>query len=243
MSKKLKVYGAISSDKGIAFNSTRNKGYCAMAHLNDDGTIETSYEEIDKKSNLNPSKPIAPKWLTTSITILGIAMIVYSIFYMLYYDDSFSNTICYSYLFMSLLCTSFIIVKELTFYWKTPKGRITGKFHSAEHMAIQAIEKLQKVPTLEEIRCFSRLERSCSTNPSTILALIYFLASFWGLLLNGVPSIVVYVFSLVLIIFLLTTGRLNFMQYITTVPPTDKELKVAIACAEEWFNHETIDDK
>jgi uncharacterized protein YqhQ len=106
-------------------------------------------------------------------------------------------------------------------------------------MAAQAIEKLQRVPTLEEIKHFSRIERSCGTNISTILVLMYFLASFWGLLLNGIPSIMVYVLSLVLLLFLLAKGWLNFIQYITTVPPTDEELLVAIAGIQEWYNHET----
>jgi uncharacterized protein YqhQ len=238
MTEKLTVNYAFSSDKGITFYSTRNKGYCVKAFLSDNGTIVTSYEEIDKKTKSNPSNPIAPKWLTTALTLLGIGMIVYSIFYMLYYDDSLSNTVSYAYLSVSLLGTSFIIINDLHFR-RTPKGRSTGKFHSAEHMAIQAIEKLQRVPTLEEIKCFSRIENSCGTNISMILALMYFLASFWGLLLHGIPSIIVYFFSFILLLYLLITGRLNFIQYITTIPPTDVELRVAIACAEEWYNHET----
>ena len=114
----------------------------------------------------------------------------------------------------------------------------TFKFHSAEHMVLNAYSKLKRVPTIEEIRQYSRFINDCGTNVTTQMVMSFtlmFLCTFIHNLLYmfiGMLSVNIIVFIL------LQCGFLNFLQKFTTIIPTDKELEVAIAGMNVWFENE-----
>jgi uncharacterized protein YqhQ len=122
---------------------------------------------------------------------------------------------------------------------RTTKGRSSFLYHSAEHMAINAIKSLQKVPTLEEIKQFSRFSTFCNTNEPFYYALLLLVVSSSILFFQSTTYTVVPLLGITLIFLLRISGGLNFTQYLSTIPPSDTELKVAIAGIQVWYDHET----
>ena len=108
------------------------------------------------------------------------------------------------------------------------------KFHSAEHMAVNAYEQLQRIPTLGEIKCFSRFSSKCGFMP--IVGRIVTHLSVIILLLFAIGgNMSTYYFALAFIpAFMLIAwhkGWFKFLQVLVTTPPTDNGLEVAI----EWL--------
>lgn len=123
----------------------------------------------------------------------------------------------------------------------------TAKYVAASHMATNAYRDLQKVPTLEEVKKYSMYSADCriiwtfisvfskTATCITILCLMtnvniftIFLAISISITLN------------ILIVFLFTSGIMNFLQFFITSKPTDKELEVAIAGLEAYEDMENI---
>lgn len=125
---------------------------------------------------------------------------------------------------------------------RNDSGRQAGRFHAAEHMAVNAYKKLQCVPTLIEIKKFSRFHIRCTSNKivSNILKnlLISLSTAFilnWNLLLYIVFIICIHI----LINISLKKGLFRCFQIFVTSKPNDIELQVAIEglnCFEEMEN-------
>lgn len=107
----------------------------------------------------------------------------------------------------------------------------TSKFVAASHMATNAYNKLQRIPTLEEVKKYSRFSSNSKicmpisrifSQAMLILFLIFFGNVSFGILLFF--SIIIPVASF----FITSSGILNFLQVFVTSKPTDEELKVAI---------------
>lgn len=109
------------------------------------------------------------------------------------------------------------------------KNYSTAKFHSAEHMVCNAYEKLKRVPTLEEIKRFSRFHKRCGS--CFYLSNFFFIISFTlcVLFLFKLPIYGIAMFSIILIFILDMKFRLlRFMQILVTNKPSEKELLLAI---------------
>ena len=112
------------------------------------------------------------------------------------------------------------------------------KFHSAEHMIINAYKKLERVPSLEEIREFSRFSNSCGTNVITQIVFSFILMFFCTFIPNiRLMNVAILSVNFVILI-LLQCGFLNFLQRYTTIVPTDRELLVAISGMNVWLENE-----
>lgn len=116
---------------------------------------------------------------------------------------------------------------------KSKNGSLVSlaKFHSAEHMAVNAYEQLQRIPTLGEIKRFSRFSKGCGfmlimhrivTHLSVIILLLFAIGG----------NMSAYYFALAIIpafmIIAWHKGWFKFLQVFFTAPPTDNELEVAI---------------
>lgn len=107
-------------------------------------------------------------------------------------------------------------------------GESVLRYHGAEHMVFNACQSLKKVPTLSEIKKFSRFHNSCGTNSTTIflgIEIAIFLSTF---LMHIVLSIAMIASSIGMLVCANKLGYLNLLQTISTKEPTDKELTVAI---------------
>lgn len=121
----------------------------------------------------------------------------------------------------------------IKFAYKMKAGtkRQTAKYHSAEHMAVNAHRKLHRVPTLEEIRFYSRFCKQCGSRIAIYKIVIYGTTCLLLSILNITPLYIYLPLSLVIITFVLVgcfQGWLIFLQIFVTNKPSDSELEVAI---------------
>ena len=127
--------------------------------------------------------------------------------------------------FLDLALTSYLM--------KSKNGSLVSlaKPHAAEHMAINAYEQLQRIPTLDEIKNFSRFSKDCGfmiilsrimTHLSVIILLLFAISG----------NMLAYYFALAIIpafmVIAWRKGWFKFLEVFVTAPPTDSELEVAI---------------
>lgn len=120
------------------------------------------------------------------------------------------------------------------------------KYHAAEHMACNAYKALQRVPTINEIREYSRFDCNCGTNITTEIIIIFPLMSLAEKIYffyNCSPIALVIMTGVIPISYLVLDryGYLNFLQYFTTEKPDEIELLVAIEGLKMWEEKEKID--
>lgn len=112
------------------------------------------------------------------------------------------------------------------------------KFHSAEHMAINAINDLQRVPTLEELKGYSRFSNNCGSNQVLCVFVFLVVILICTYLFNMVQSIVVLWLTVDILAIFRRLGWLNFCQYFSTKEPTERELNLAIEGLKFWYECE-----
>lgn len=143
----------------------------------------------------------------------------------------------------------FLRFVKFAYQMKSKKGkeRSTAKFHAAEHMVINAYEKLQRIPTFDEVKVSSRFSKNCGSKEILyrisnymLISLIIAFVTRW----NGF-----YYFWLAIIISIsmgiaYSKGWLRFLQVFITTPPSDSEIELAIEGIKEFekmeekLNHE-----
>ena len=102
------------------------------------------------------------------------------------------------------------------------------RFHSAEHMVLNAYKKLKRVPSLSEISQFSRFNNVCGTNIYTQIIINFSLMFACTFISNPFYELTGMLLVNALVPNLVQNGFLNFLQKFTTMSPTDKHLIVAI---------------
>ena len=109
-------------------------------------------------------------------------------------------------------------------------------------MSINAYEKLNRPPTLEEIRDSSRYSNDCGCTQIAFFSLHFLLLFFMTFITSIRIFIILSIVELTLLVFLRKTGRLNFLQKFNTETPTDQELEVAAIGIRTWYENEINDD-
>lgn len=237
MDDKKQVHQARSREDGIVFISNKIPALCYEAYINQNGEVETRIQPtivsnikdmgvfINSKSNAKIKRKVE-LYCKIAILFLAIASVIISK----------RVSIAVGLLYFSIIALKDVIdFTEAAWGLKAGKYKSTGRFHSAEHMVLNAYEKKQGIPTLEEIKSASRFDKACSSRKYINKILIF------GLLcvvmsLSGLVKIYVYLsLFAVLIIFSKFQQKYNlckFLQILVTNKPTDKELKVALAGIE-----------
>ena len=146
--------------------------------------------------------------------------------------------------FSLLLSKDLFEFLELSYQMKSKNGaeRSTAKYHAAEHMVLNAFRDLKRVPTLEEIKHYSRFSEYCGSmefiDKFTIHGLTSLLIALFGLFPLSIHIFICIVYLLILLF--CNTGKVTkFLQVAVTTPPTDLELEVAIeglSSLEEFDN-------
>ena len=136
-----------------------------------------------------------------------------------------------------------VVLNFLKFYFdnRIILGENVLRYHAAEHMVFNAWQNLKKVPTLGEIKKFSRFHKLCGTNSTTIFLGILISILLSTFLVNIGLSIAMIACCICILICANKLGYLNLLQFISTKEPTDKELTVAIKALK--FLKENIQDK
>ena len=230
---ELKIERAHSMSNGIRFYSKRHKGYVVNATINEQGIIQTNWTKSKEKSKEEK------KALTQKLFRLILCALPFSIIASLLFIGSSQNDFieCIRMFFISFslaLLSTFIIYYQIE--RKLDKNLL--KFHSAEHMIINAFRDLNRIPTLEELYKYSRFSNYCGTNITTCVSITFILIFVCSFIPDSLHRVIAMLICYTIIYILLNSGKLNFMQNLTTIKPTDTELLVAIEGLNVWLDNE-----
>lgn len=106
-----------------------------------------------------------------------------------------------------------------------------ARYHSAEHMIINAYQKLQRLPTLEELKTFSRFSDKCGSRIA-ISRIIEHIPISLLIAFSDKINFILYILIFIIIVKMgekmENTDFIKVEQVLVTEPPTDLELEVAI---------------
>lgn len=112
------------------------------------------------------------------------------------------------------------------------------KNHAAEHMVFAAYQKLKRIPTLEESKCFSRISPCCGiTLYSSFITyqiigfIIYILIDF------VIPEIILFIIPLLFSDYAPFNWLGKLAQFFTTSKPDDANIELAIAAITALEQH------
>lgn len=233
MIRQFKDFSSQSFNNGILINSNRHKGYASISTINN-GSISTRWmktEDFYKYMFEDEKNHFIFSLLLTSPIAIGF--IFYAI--VLIYERKYIRLVQYYFLFKSV----FTLYKFICGIITDKNRNIKSRFHSSEHMVINAYKNLGYVPSIDEIKSFSRFDKNCSVNSITFRILVN--ASFalaTTFIENHIVMLFVFVTAPIVIFVLLQSNHLNFLQRFTTASPTEAELLLAIDCMRCWEENE-----
>lgn len=227
--KKFKVQNSQAFSNGIGLYSERNDGWYIAKSYKEGNTVVNSYERLETKRK--PKKQILFKMGIALIYVLALLVLV-----LIIYDNDITRCSAMNIIHAIISCIYFIgkKIKESL----NEEGKKRRKFRSATNMAVNAIRKFQRIPTMDELKKCSEF----SANGDSI-ELFYILMYLWiGVCFRLIELHLVYAIIALLGIGIISLmhscGALNFWQYFSTLPPTEEELKVALSAIELWLEHE-----
>ena len=217
-----------ASEDGVTYYSpTGNK--ISKATLKADGTIKKDI--IATPFSTFPSYFINVKVLDDPITI--VLFFVFNLPLLLLSGYLKSMWLFYTALFFTLF-VSYRLFKLLfiIYHMKVSKCLYkTSKFMAASHMVTNAYKKLQRIPTLEEAKKFSRFSTAHTVAldlGSVFCRIVQFIGICFVPYFDGFKEWFLILILPIVIILISTTGIFNFFQILVTSKPSDEELKVAI---------------
>lgn len=234
MKKQQADFNARSKQNGIIFYSNTLPSIGLQTFFDNSGNIRSQLvpKTLDKIFDfaifLEVENNLLSKW---SVIIFNILLIITSIVASIFYED-------FAFLWAALVFCFFVSSKLFCFIntcrmmkLQNESGMSTAKFHSAEHMVLNAYRTLQRIPSLDEIKTFSRFSRNCGSMNLIYEIVLYTIYSLIILLLmpnNLIIYIIASVLTITLMPIFLSIGWLDFLQVFVTSIPSDMELKLAI---------------
>lgn len=225
--EKIKIKKARSRKDGIVFYSSGIPLIMVKSTVNEKGEIRTRVidqiterEEDLKEQEGNKRKNMLIKAYLTDLIILTI-MILLKVDTRL-----FTGMVTFSIVGTHYLCPVLYNIYNIKYKYKS-----LGRFHSAEHMVINAYTNLGRIPTWEELKKSSRFSNHCGSNKANGLIITVTFLSFAGpfLIKMGVVKYLIIMTLIPIIIAVLSyVGAINILQVFVTNKPTDIELRVAL---------------
>ena len=163
---KLKIHHACSYENCIVFYSKRHKNYVSIATIDELGNVESKW--VDKcyipqdEEDVKKSEKIIFFIFLPIITFIAILITVN------WNDNPLFST-------RSFLLGEAIVIALLFVF--SDQSISTRKFHSAEHMVVNAYNKLHRIPSLEETKMFSRFHNRCGTTNFFCFYVLFCLAN------------------------------------------------------------------
>jgi len=234
MEKNKIIFEARSKENGIVFYSKIFPSIGSETFFDDDGNMKSRLISTQLDEWFDISEVLNEKDATyrkRNLMIFNIFLIFFSIIAFVF-SGNFGFVIA-SIFFSEFGSYDFYRFARISYEMKTKNGskRSTSKFHAAEHMAINAYIKLQKIPTVEEVKTFSRFSKKCGSRK--IISRIFY-CSMISIAMAFLPY---YNFLIYLIAVLLITeftrvaeknGWLAFLQVFITSKPSNKEIELAV---------------
>ena len=231
MRNEFNIEHARSLNNGIIFYSKQHRNHIALATIDEQGNIYTEwttledYKKREKKRKTNKQ--------TKSEILQNILILCLVIFLIISITITFGKR---------FLLIAYPLAVLISFFFKNfqwfKKERDSFKFHSAEHMVVNAYHDFNRVLSKEEVVNFSRFHNNRSTNLITIIILICILLFFCTFIENKLYRFIVGLLASFIVIIFSQLGLLNFLQKFTTLTPTDRELEVAIVGMNFWLENE-----
>lgn len=235
MRTKLEIPIATSMYNGIRFYS--KKGYVVISTVDEQGVINTKRSEIKKyEKGKNKHNKIENMKKFIILILKGLpSKIIFIILFIWLMNKNPILGIRFLFIGYAFIALSIFAIDN---FIERKREKNVFKFHSAKHMLINAYRKLKRVPSLEEIREYSRFDNDCSTNLVTQTVISFVLMFFVTFISNSFYSLIGIIVSNTIVLILLQCSFLNFLQKWTTIVPTDRELSVAIAGLNAWIENE-----
>ena len=181
MNEKKIIFHARAKKNGIIFYSNSNSLIGCDTFFDETGEIKTRIvltnidEFIDNLGALRNEKSLFNKKV---ILCIDIAVMLLSIIVSILSGNRGLVTAGFYFAgFLSFDLFKFIDAAYSVKFNKENNG-IISRFHAAEHMALNAYQKLQRTPTLGEIKNFSRFSKYCGSRK--ILSNIFFIIRFFS---------------------------------------------------------------
>ncbi len=236
--RKTKIREARSIKNGIIFCSSSIPLIMVKSTINEKGEIRTRVidqiterEEDLKEQEGNKRKNMLIKAYLTDLIILTI-MILLKVDTRL-----FTGMVTFSIVGTHYLCPVLYNIYNIKYKYKS-----LGRFHSAEHMVINAYNKLDRIPSLQELKKSSRFSNNCGSNKTNSIIIMFAFISFAGpfLIKMGVIKYLIIMMLIPIIIAVLSSvGAINILQVFVTNKPTDIELRVALEGLEKYEDLES----
>lgn len=236
--RKTKIREARSIKNGIIFCSSSIPLIMVKSTINEKGEIRTRVidqiterEEDLKEQEGNKRKNMLIKAYLTDLIILTI-MILLKVDTRL-----FTGMVTFSIVGTHYLCPVLYNIYNIKYKYKS-----LGRFHSAEHMVINAYNKLDRIPSLQELKKSSRFSNNCGSNKTNSIIIMFAFISFAGpfLIKMGVIKYLIIMMLIPIIIAVLSSvGAINILQVFVTNKPTDIELRVELEGLEKYEDLES----
>ena len=227
--KRVYQIGAVSKNNGILFHSTL---LGVETTTEEDKRITTKVslrDPLDVLYGVYPDhvvdhigvRDVKTAWVNIFAIVLGILAIMMANMEMLIAIV----------LFRLFAMREFLNIIYSAIQTKCGKEKSLGRYHSAEHMVKNAYRSLGRVPSLEEIKKFSRFSIYCGSMRGfrcvifalTLVVMMsiskYILWNIW---------VILYIITLVITYILMSSNCLKYAQVLITNKPTDLELRSAI---------------
>lgn len=243
MDKKY-ILNASSHPNGITFDSFIARGM-SVRTIRDGNKITTELLPTIFSNYINESiiqqysRPIPTKFiiLFESLFILFISLLFKQ------------SNIIFGSIYLSFCIPRLFSMIQFSFELKfgNVQMRSLARYHSAEHMVIEAYKDLKRVPTVSEVRNYSRFSKKCGIRFDIDKLLPHIIIGFSMIFLihNFVIYFTVCFGAFILLEYLNTNGYLRFLQIFYTNKPTDMELEVAVQGIKvlDDFVNEVINDE
>ena len=232
--KRKEVYRARSKTNGIFFYSNIFPRIGTETIRDEDGKItsRTIFDTVRYDFFENYAEPKRKRFFSKKkIWAINVILLFIAI---LFREISYTFSTIF---FVFLVSENFWELIEFILQVKKGSKVNEGKMHSAEHKVINAYKKLQRIPTIEEVRNASRFSKDCGSRiefrkawGGAIITLFIIVAPKMGL-----TKILI---TILLGIFLWTIcsfcGIFKYLQIFVTNNPSDMELEVAVEAIKEY---------
>lgn len=229
------VKHAISMENGIIFYSQKHNNHVAVATIDAQKNITTKWTTVEKyEKSKSKEKRIREKRENLKRTAIRIPLVV---IFTIIWDMQVKRGTIYGMRVILLGLSVMLIINFLFNLEYIKNARRILRFHGAEHKVLNAYEELGRIPTIEEVKKFSRFSNRCGTNITTYVIdnILMIMASYIN---NPLRRLGIIIIINVVFITLVEAGCFNFLQRLNTSEPTVEEIKVAIEGLKVWHENE-----
>lgn len=222
-----KIDRARSLDNGIVFYSSKIPFFGVKSELTSNGKNQTSpvftpFEDFIEGLNHDDMKNVKNIRFIVCALYIALAFILLD-------GGLISSALIFTFFVSKKLI--FLIYQAFCMHSKNGSKVALGRFHAAEHMAVNAYNSLKRVPSLSEVKKYSKLTEHCGSMlmiNNVVLNLNTCLIGLLYLRFGFVPGLIVTIVTTLLLIYAQKKNAFLFLQNLVLGEATNTELQVAI---------------